>query len=162
MTRFLALLALHVVVSFVLLPDNARVWHPFHHDDYDNMATGVGDVVLARPRPVSTLLIAAVADLGLPLAYAVQNLLLVTCVALSLRFVERFARDGRPLPWAGWTSAAAIAFAFPSTVDYSRYLGLLTNLGSAAFGLGAMVVAAAMSRRPTPALVPSLAFLALC
>jgi len=161
-TRFLALLALHLLVSFALLPDNVAAWHPFHHDDYDNLSAGVRDVALARPRPVSTLAIAAVADLGLPLAYAAQNLLLVVCVALSLRFVELFVRDGRPLPWTGWVPAAAIAFAFPSAVDYTRYFGLLTNLASAAFGLGAMVAAAAMARRRAPARAGSLAFLALC
>ena len=148
MIRFLALLGLHFLVSFALLPDNALIGHPIHHDDYANLARTVGDVRGLHARPVSTFAIAAVARLGPQFAYIAQNLLLVLCVWLWLRFVEMFMRDGRPLPVLGFIAMGILAFSFPSIVDWTKYLGLLTNLTSAGFGLAAMVVMAQLRLRP--------------
>jgi hypothetical protein len=148
MTRFLVLAGLHFLLTFALLPDNVVVGHPIHHDDYANLATGVRDANLRGVRPVSTIVIAAVADLGPQFAYAAQNLLVLLCLWLALRFVELFVRDGRPLPLAGYASAAIIALAFPPIVDWTRYFGLLTNLSSASFGLAAMATMAWMAQRP--------------
>lgn len=148
MTRFLALLGLHFLVSFALLPDNAVVSHPVHHDDYTNLAQGLGAGLALTVRPVSTLAIAAVADLGPKLAYTAQHLLVVLCVWLALRFTELYVRDGRPLPPLGYAAAGIAAFAFPAMVDYTKYFGLLTNLTSAAFALAAMCVFAGVRLRP--------------
>lgn len=148
MTRFLVLAGLHFLLTFALLPDNVLVGHPIHHDDYANLAKGVRDANLRGVRPVSALVIAAVADLGPQFAYAAQNLLVLLCLWLVLRFVELFVRDGRPLPLAGYASAAIIALAFPPVVDWTRYFGLLTNLSSASFGLAAMATMAWMAQRP--------------
>jgi hypothetical protein len=148
MIRLLALLGLHFLVSFVLLPDNAVVGHPIHHDDYANLAQRLDQSRGLHARPVSTFAIAAVASLGPQFAYAAQNVLLVLCVWLGLRFVELFVREGRPLPALGFVATGILAFSFPSIVDWTKYLGLLTNLTSAAFGLAAMVLMATLRLKP--------------
>jgi hypothetical protein len=93
-------------------------------------------------------MIAAFGDLGPRFAYSALNVLVVLCLWLTLRFVELFARDGRPLPQLGYAAAAILALAFPWMVDWTKYFGLLTNLASALFGLSAMCVFATMHLRP--------------
>lgn len=161
MLRLLALLGLHFLVSFALLPDNVLVSHPVHHDDYTNLAAGLAAKRDLGARPISTLLIAATADLGPQFAYSALNLLVVLCVWLSLRFVELYARDGRPLPIAGFVAAGVLALAFPTIVDWTKYFGLLTNLSSAVFALAAMCLMPLMRARPERAFPLGAAMFAL-
>ena len=151
MTRYLALLGLHFLINFALLPDSAVVAHPVHHDDYANLAASLHDFRLWTPRPVSTLVIATVAMLGTELAYLALNLLVVACVFLCLKFVELFVRKGKPLPPLGFVAGGALAFGFASMIDWTKYFGLLTNLSSALPGLGALCAVAALHNDPTRA-----------
>ena len=41
MIRYLALLGLHFLINFGLLPDNVVVSHPVHHDDYSNLGASI-------------------------------------------------------------------------------------------------------------------------
>jgi hypothetical protein len=148
MVRFLALLGLHYLLNFLLLPDNAVVPHPVHHDDYDNLATSLGAFAPLGVRPVSSLVIAAVAELGPRLSYGVLNLLTVVCVYLCVRFVELFLRRGEPLPSAAFVAAGAMALGFAGIVDWTRYLGLLTNATSAVLGLAALCLIARLDSQP--------------
>jgi hypothetical protein len=157
MHRFLILLGLHFLVSFVLLPDNVLVSHPVHHDDYLVLGASLDAPEPIRVRPISGLLIATFGDLGPTFAYIAFNMLVVLCLWLTLRFVELFARDGSPLPLAGYAAAAILALAFPSMVDWTKYFGLLTNLASALFGLSAMCVFATIRLEPGRALPLGLA-----
>src|SRR5687767_13565570 len=136
--RYLALLGMHFVINFALVPDNAVVSHPIHHDDYTNLGQSLRDLRFPSARPVSTLAIAAVAQLGSDRAYLVLNLALVACVLLCLRFVELWVRGGQPLPLLGFVAAGALAFEFAFVTDWTKYTGLLTNLSSALPGLVAM------------------------
>jgi hypothetical protein len=72
----------------------------------------------------------------------------VACVALCLRFVELWVRDGKPLPALGYFAAGTLAFAFPFVVDWTKYMGLITNLCSALAGLLAMCALASAALDP--------------
>lgn len=138
MTRYLALLGLHFLINFGLLPDNVVVSYPVHHDDYANLSASFEEFRILSPRPVSALVIAFVAQLGTERAYLVLNLLVVASVFLSLKFVELFVRNGRPLPPLGFVAGGTLALGFAAIVDWTKYFGLLTNLASALPGLGAL------------------------
>ncbi len=109
-----------------------------------------------------------IAELGSEHAYLLLNLLLVACVFLCLKFVELFARSGKPLPSLGFVAGGALAFGFALIVDWTKYFGLLTNLSSALPGLGALCAIAAIDsdeRRarllvPLALLLAALSFLA--
>jgi hypothetical protein len=149
--RFFALLGLQFLVNFALLGENPIVSHPVHHDDYSVLASRLGNYSVQSPRPLSGLVIATLGSLGREATYVVQNLLLVACVFLCLRFAELTLRNGRPLPTLGFLAAGVIALAFPAVVDWTKYLGLLTNLSSALFGLSALCVAAKLHHDATRA-----------
>jgi hypothetical protein len=154
--RFFALLGLHFLVNFAMLGENSVVSHPVHHDDYSILAARLEDFRVLSPRPLSALVIATLGSLGRESAYVGQNLLLVACVFLCLRFAELTLRNGRPLPTAGFLAAGVIALAFPAAVDWTKYFGLLTNLSSALFGLAALCLAARLYHDATraPKLAP--------
>lgn len=148
MSRYLVLLAIHFLINFGLLPANAIVSHPVHHDDYSGLAASIGEFRVLAPRPVWGLVNASIAELGSDRAYLALNLMLVACVFLSLKFVELFARGGRQLPTLGFIAGGALAFGFAQIVDWTKYLGLLTNLCSALPGLAALCVIATIDNEP--------------
>ena len=160
--RYLALLGVHFVLNFALLQDSAVVSHPVHHDDYSNLSQSVRQFDVLSARPVSTFAVAVLSRLGSSTAYVLLNLGLVACVMLCLRFVEILARAGRPLPTIGFVAAGALALAFPSVIDWTKYMGLVTNMTSALPGLMALCALAAASIDPTRERNLALAAVALC
>lgn len=145
MIRYLALLAIHFLVNFALLGTYAIVAHPIHHDDYSILGGPFRWEVLLGARPLSGLVIAGLGALGGPKAYLLLNLLVAAVVWLAIRFAELFLRDGRRLPAGGFLAVGLIALSYPAIADWSRYLGLITNLSSAIPGLVAMCLLAKLS-----------------
>lgn len=145
--NFVLLLALQALLNFRLLTDNLLIAHPIWHDDYNNLSLSFSSFSVASPRFVSTFLITCVAALGPKLAYVALNLLTLTFVYLSLRFVEMFVYAGRRLPILAFAGAGAGALAFPYIIDWTKYLGLLTNLSSGIFGLLSMIALSAYGHR---------------
>jgi hypothetical protein len=135
MLRYLALLGVHFVVNFALLADSVVVSHPVHHDDYTNLSQSIRQFDILTARPVSTFAVTLLSRLGSDNAYLLLNLALVACVLLCLRFVELLTRDGRALPTLGFIAAGTLAFAFALVIDWTKYMGLVTNLTSALSGL---------------------------
>ena len=146
--RYVALLGVHFVVNFALLADSVVVSHPVHHDDYTNLSQSLREFDILSARPVSTFGVAVLSRLGSSTAYVLLNLALVACVLLSLRFVELLARNGRALPATGFLAAGALALAFALVIDWTKYMGLVTNLTSALSGLTALCTLAAASIDP--------------
>jgi hypothetical protein len=148
MLRYLALLGVHFVINYALLADSVVVSHPVHHDDYANLSQSLRRFDILTARPVSTFGVAVLSRLGSSTAYLLMNLALVACVLLCLRFVELLTREGRPLPTIGFVAAGALAFEFALVIDWTKYLGLVTNMTSALSGLVALCVLAAASIDP--------------
>src|SRR5688572_3343654 len=148
MLRYLALLGVHFVINYALLADSVVVSHPVHHDDYANLSQSLRRFDILTARPVSTFGVAVLSRLGSSTAYLLLNLALVACVLLCLRFVELLTRDGRPLPTIGFVAAGALAFEFALVIDWTKYLGLVTNVTSALPGLVALCALAAASIDP--------------
>lgn len=151
MLRLLALSGLHLIANFALLGSFGVVSHPIHHDDYGILGAHFHWGILLGPRPVSNGFIAGFAALGPELGYVLLNLLTVGVVWLSLRFAELFVREGRPLPVPGYLAAGLIALSYPGIADWSRYLGLVTNLSSAILGLIVMCLLVRLQRDNAPA-----------
>ena len=143
MLRYLALLGVHFVVNYALLADSVVVSHPVHHDDYTNLSQSLRRFDILTARPVSAFAVAVLSRLGASTTYLLMNLALVACVLLCIRFVELLTRDGRPLPTTGFLAAGALAFEFSHVIDWTKYLGLVTNLTSASSGLVALCALAA-------------------
>ena len=148
MIRYAALLGLHFLVNFALLDGNVVVSHPIHHDDYSILGASIRDLRVPMVRPVSTLAIAVFGDVGDTVAFLLLNLALVACVLLCIRFVELLVRDGRRLPLLGFVAAGALALGFSAIVDWTKYMGLITNLTSALTGLAAMCALALAANDP--------------
>jgi hypothetical protein len=148
MLRYLALLGVHFVINYALLADSVVVSHPVHHDDYANLSQSLRQFDILTARPVSTFGVAVLSRLGSSTAYLLLNLALVACVMLCLRFAELLTRKGRPLPTIGFLAAGALAFEFALVIDWTKYLGLVTNMTSALSGLMALCALAAAAINP--------------
>lgn len=142
MTRYLALLAVYFLVGFALLGTYGILAHPIHQDDYSILGWPFRWEVFAGPRPLSNLLIAGLGTVGATLSYILLHMLVVGVVWLAIRFAEIILRGGQRLPTGGFLAVGLIAFSYPAMADWSRYLGLITNLSSAVPGLIAMCMLA--------------------
>jgi hypothetical protein len=134
---FLILTLTYCVTDFLLIPANRLELHPLHHDDYTNLGLSLNAIKPRPPRPASTLAIALLATAGTRAYYIALNFLTIVYPALVILFLARlFGRDPSPLATC---AAAAFLFSFPTSVEWAKYTGLMTNLLSGIFGVLALL-----------------------
>lgn len=124
-----------LVVGWVLTPSAV---FPMHHDDYAVLGASLRDMLSLVERPVSTCIAYVMGYFGPGFSYALLNLLMALVPGLVLSFVLRL------LEVRGTVLAGAVfgifVFGHASAIEHGRYLGLITNLTSHAFGVCAMLL----------------------
>ncbi|HZY20067.1 MAG TPA: hypothetical protein VFE82_16470 [Ramlibacter sp.] len=123
------------VIDWVLTPTAV---FPMHHDDYAVLGASLRNILALVERPVSTYLAYAMGHFGIGFSYSLLNLLTAIVPGLVLAFVlQLFHVRGSLLAGAAF---GLVVFGHSSAIEHGRYLGLITNLTSHAFGVGAMLL----------------------
>jgi hypothetical protein len=135
-TTLLATVIAYILVVFVLCPGNPLIGFPVHHDDFTNLGSGVKLPGLSW-RPVSYFLLSVLSGLGITFYYASLHVLVILYVFFSLR-VLHLLLDAPQVPLIPAVLIAAGALSYESTIEYSKYTGLITNLLSGGFAVVAM------------------------
>lgn len=129
----LLLAAAYVLINVWLAPGG---FVPVHQDDYHVLGAGFDRMRFMVERPVSSNLAYAMGGLGAGVAFAVLNTMTVLVAFGALAFLARLF--SLRIRWYAMLVFAAIAFNDPSAYEHGRYLGLVTNLTSHAFGLATL------------------------
>jgi hypothetical protein len=149
--EFAGVVAAYLLIVFVLCPGNSLVGFPVHRDDFSNLAFDADSLRAVwsgayPPRPVSSLALTALSVAGLPVYYFSLHALVVLYVFLSMT-VLREVLGARPMPLLFAFLVGAAALSFECVVEYSKYTGLITNLLSGVFAMGAMSLMVAELKR---------------
>lgn len=109
---------------------------PVHHDDYTNYAAGGRPWVWSWIRPLSTLFIHGLAQIGSDWLIWTIRLLTVMFVFLIWKLLCEFHQPA----YYWWTLLlfAVGSFSTPIIVEYARYTGMITHLLSGCLGLCAV------------------------
>jgi len=153
--RYVVALALaYGVLDFLLIPSNRIVLFPLHQDDYSHLSSSLSFLRPWPSRPVSTVAIALLSDAGPRCYYIALNVLILLYPALVLLFLSHLFR--RPLSLFSASLVGALVYAFPNSLDFAKYTGLLTNYSSAVFGVLAMLLFIESNRAGRPRLASAL------
>lgn len=106
---------------------------PVHHDDYTNYAAGGSPWTWSWIRPLSTLLIHFLAQIGPDWLIWSVRLLVLIFVFLVWKLICEFYRP--VYYWSTLILFAVGSFSTPIIVEYARYTGMITHLLSGCFGL---------------------------
>ena len=141
--------AIYVLINVVLAPGGL---YPVHQDDYHVLGAGFDRLRLlvagTVERPVSANLAYAMGGLGAGFAFAVLNALTVLVAVGALALLSRLL--GVQLRWYAVMLFAVIAFNDVSAYEHGKYLGLITNLTSHGFGIGALLLMSGYRLRSLP------------
>lgn len=127
----------YLMLLFVLTPNTLS---PIHHDDYSMLGAGFADMRLWVERPVSTNIVDLMGQGGPMFAFALLNLFALLVPTGTLLFVFRLLRIRVSLPIA--LAFGVMVFSDQSALWHAKYLGVITNLVSHAFGVGALLLLA--------------------
>ncbi|MBY0277488.1 hypothetical protein K2Z84_19320 [Candidatus Binatia bacterium] len=165
-TCAVAALAGACVAAFLLTPHNPFWQAPFHHDDFELLATSLAAPPWPLVRPASDLAYAALSGIHAQALYLTLFALVVLYQALATLFAARLLelrRSTRALAAA----SAVVAFCFflvEDSPEAYRYTGTLTNAMSTTFGTATALLvlrAGELARAPRIGTVALFAFAAL-
>lgn len=123
--------------AYLSVSDSIPTSIPVHHDDYSNYAAGGRPWIWSWIRPLSTLIIHGLAQIGPDWLIWTIRLLTVMFVFLVWKLLCEFHR---PTYYYWWTLLlfAVGSFSTPIIVEYARYTGMITHLLSGCLGLCAV------------------------
>ena len=154
------------VAAFALTPHNPFWQTPFHHDDFELLATSLAAPPWPLVRPVSDLAYALLSGIHAQALYLTLLGLIVVYQALATLFVARLLELRRSaLQLAAASAAVAFCFfLFEDSPEAYRYTGTLTNAMSTTFGTPAALLVlrgGALTRRSRIAALALFAFAGL-
>lgn len=127
-------LIVYWVINFKFTPNTLS---PIHQDDYLMLGAGYENFRWMVERPISTMLVNTMGQMGSTFSFILINLLTAVIPALVLYFVAQLLRIK-----FGWLTAIAFSvmvFSHPAAFEHGKYLGLITNLSSHFFGSLALI-----------------------
>lgn len=132
-----AVTLLYAFFAYALAP---TLPHPSHPDDYALLSGRLADLSLHWKRPVFANIAILLATAGPVTFYLAVNVatVLVAWAAMRLVCIVLDARASRPVVVAAMLAAAVLVMSHASTFEHGRYIGLVTNLTSHAFGIASL------------------------
>lgn len=138
LNALLACCVIYFTITFIAMPGTSLLGFPTEHDDYNNLSRSLRDSTSFGIRPVSTLFLALLSDLGITPFYIALHSLTIIYPALVLTFLAAVFRVTR-VSFPALLAIAALIYSFELTIFYSRYTGLITNLLSTTLAAAALL-----------------------
>ncbi|MEM4188251.1 MAG: hypothetical protein QXN56_03725 [Candidatus Hadarchaeum sp.] len=138
LTALVACSITYFTIVFISIPGTSFFGFPTEHDDYNNLSRSLRDSRAFGIRPVSTLFLALLSDLGITPFYIALHSLTIVYPALALTFLAALFNVPR-LSILGFLPIATLIYSLEVTIFYSRYTGLITNLLSTTLAAAALL-----------------------
>jgi hypothetical protein len=126
-----------LAANYLLIRGNAPISTPVHHDDYTALGLSPSLELLFSPRPTSMIISSLLSSTGIAGYYLAINMFAALYAALVFFFVQLLF-DGS-LRMVSLLFFAALAFASPASLEFGKYIGLVSNSSSGILGALALI-----------------------